>query len=1036
MLVVFFVIVVDLFLVTNYIPKVMVYKKSLVCLLTLFMALAMCAQTPVTTLPYFCDFEDVHENANWTLNRRGGFGASTPLPSVWGISTGAKHSGFNGLYIYSNDDITRAEYDGDHEVFVVADRTFNLPIGTYDLALDWRCLGDAINDAIFVYWVPATTNVTSRTTSALVSGQTPLTFNGDNFLSGSATWQQARSTITVARAQEYRLIIAWRNNSTRTYNPGACIDNIQINYQESATDCWHTVTNLTWTQGTLSDVLSWTGQPGATYDVYYWLEGSLQVDSIMGITGTSVTFRHGELLSGLYTFAVRTNCGTNQSILTELLNVKSLGDYSMIVDACPEVDLIASSIVNGEKYMLPSCDETGKFHVKPNVTAGGGAIAGYRVDEISYGECPFPFDLENLPANQRNQITTITRDDYWDTQLINLPFAVCFFEGTYRQALVGANGLVTFDPSIQPNSNCAWSLTGQPNIPSAEFQYMNCIMGVYQDYYPVPSAGGRQQIWYGVLGEWPCRKMVVCFNEVPMFQNHDIINSSMIVVYEGTNVIDVYVKNRDLSPSGWNGNRGIIGVINADGTDGVAAPGRNTHDVWSAHQEAWRFTPYSTPLYTLTWYKGAFSDPAVLDTYILEHPNEDLKLSFADSIEVSEADSINAVTVRLQYSQCNGDYIDLLDHAYIQWPHTDTVRVDTTTCQGRTYSDRYVQFADHTGLYEAVIADHRGCDSIIYQLNLTVLTKDTIEYESILCEGQTLEYGGFHITEPGVYPIPLKYSNCDCDSLLQLVTFRNLENLNVTIDNEQTQVCADDPVITLSYNVIGGKADKYDFVFDAVAHEAGFADMLNQPVQNAADINIPIMTAGDQSFRRPGTYHATLTFYDKNECTNQSFDVQFEVLFPSSLIYQRWDDVLSVSGPQFNGGYQFSGFQWLQNGQAIDGAVKSYYYAPNKLDMASLYQVLLTDMNGNKILSCPFTPQPANNPVNVSPSRVRVGEQVMVTVPANARVDFYNILGHKMNATSVVSGSTMVTVPDAPGMYVVILSMEDGDRSFRINVTE
>lgn len=1027
----------------------MVQKRKSVRLFVMFLmavaVLPLFAQTPVSTLPYFCGFEDAQENANWTLNRRGGLGANIPLPTNWTIGTGAKHSGYRGLYVY-NTNPDAAEYNGSSEVLTVADREFSLPIGTYDLALDWRCLGDSVSDAIYVYWVPASTNITGRSISTLPTGVTPLTFNGKNFLSGTASWKQAMTTVNVNTNQNYKLVIVWRNNATNTYNPGGCVDNVQLQVQESSTDCWHTATNIRWTQGQTSDVLSWTGRAGASYDIFYWLEGAVTVDSVMNVTSRntnfSYTFPHGLLNSGIYGFAVRTNCGDMQSIQKELLNVKSLGDFSMIAEACPEVNLMASLEIDGEKYMTPSCDETGQFRVKPTTVAGGGSIAGYRVDNLGFDQCPFPFDLDSLPAQFRNAITTITRDDYWDTQLINLPFAVCFYDGTYRQALVGANGIVTFDPSIAPNSTCAWSLTGQPDIPSTSFIYKNCIMGVYQDYYPVPGSGGKQQIWYGVLGEWPCRKMVVCFNEVPMFANHSTINSSMIVMYEGTNVIDVYVKKRDLSPSGWNDNRGIIGIINADGTDGVAAPGRNTSDgqangrAWSANYEAWRFTPYSTPVFVLKWYKGAFATPAAVDAYIAAHPNEHIELAVADSLNVNKADSIDAVTVRLQYSQCNGDFIDIVDYARIMWPQTDTIRNVVRACQGRTYSDNYINRADSTGIYNIIIPNHMGCDSIWYELDLTMLDKDTIYTDTVLCAGQMLDYGGIRVSKPGTYPVSFQYSDCDCDSVTEFITLKTLENLNVQLQNDVEQVCGDDVSFSLGYSVIAGRAEKFDLVYDQKARAAGFVDLMDQEVKDAAEIEIPIQKGGQTEYKKPGTYSAKLTFFDRSECTNQEFDIQFDVLFPSSVIYQRWDDVLSIYGFDFNGGYRFNGFQWMKDGQYLEGETKSYYYAASKLNLSSEYQVLLTDENGNQILTCPFVPEPSDVPVGVAPSTIRVGEQTRITVPEDAKMVIYSTSGNQMRSEQLSAGSTMIDVPSVAGMYIIRVEMTEGARSFRITVTE
>lgn len=959
--------------------------------------LVVAAQTPVTSLPYFCGFEQTSENANWVLNRRSGIGSSTPLPSNWTINTGAKHSGISGMYIYTTANggtEQTAQYDGDHEVFTVAEREFSLPAGSYDLAFDWRCLGDSINDAIFVYWVPSSISLTGRTTSMLPTNATPLSFNGKTYLSGSASWVQNRTTVVVNGTQSYKLIFAWRNNTTNTYNPSGCIDNVQLQVAEMVTDCWKSVENITWTQGANEDVLSWTGSAGATYDVFYWLEGSVLMDSVTGIAATSYAFSHGFLASGLYSFAIRSNCDDEQSLLIEYVNAKSLGDYSMIAEACPEVVLSASELIDGQKYLNPSCEDEGEYVLKPKVVAGGGSIAGYRVDQINYSECPFPFDINQLPAQYRNQITTITRDDYWDTKLIDLPFTVCFFDGVYRQALVGANGIVSFDPNVHPNDYCQWRLTDQNDIPNKNFIYKNCIMGVYQDYYPVPYAGGKQQIWYGVLGEWPCRKMVVCWNEVPMYNNHSTVNSSMIVMYEGTNVVDVYVKNRDLSPSGWNDNRGIIGIINADGSDGLAAPGRNTTDgasnrrAWSAKQEAWRFTPYSTPAYMLSWYKGVFASGADVDAYIEEHPNEDIQLGVKDSITLYNGGEVDQVTVRLQYSQCNGDYIDIVDNAIVNWPRVDIMEVDTFFCQGKAYSDKYINYADTVGDYEVSILNSRGCDSVLYRLHLTEKTKEYDERFDTICDGDVLIVEGLRLTKTGDYPVAVKYPTCDCDSLQQTVHLFVQDMSNFNIDSVG-MVCADDANFFIGLESSLSQV-VYSLIFDDKAKAQGLEDVINDTVENVSELIIELPDG-----IRPDNY-TVLVRLVSTTCGGLEENVRFTVNYPSSITPIKWNNVIPVLDADYNGGYDFATYQWYKDGEPILSETGSYLHDPESLEEGAYYQVALTRTGEDyAILSCPvyFATTGVEQVLNETTyQKVIVGGQLLI----RAQDGWYNALGQRV----------------------------------------
>src|SRR5690606_26006739 len=67
------------------------------------------------------------------------------------------------------------------------------------------------------------------------------------------------------------------------------------------------------------------------------------------------------------------------------------------------------------------------------------------------------------------------------------------------------------------------------------------------------------------------------------------LQTSQIVIYEISNIIEVYIGNRT-SCTGWNSGSGVVGIQNAAGTQAYVPPGRNT-GTWSAQNEAWRFVP-------------------------------------------------------------------------------------------------------------------------------------------------------------------------------------------------------------------------------------------------------------------------------------------------------------------------------------------------------------------------------------------------------------------------------------------------------------
>ena len=230
--------------------------------------------------------------------------------------------------------------------------------------------------------------------------------------------------------------------------------------------------------------------------------------------------------------------------------------------------------------------------------------SSYTVSSIIYAP-PFPFLWDGVASHRLGA----TNDDIWSS-VFQLPFSFCFYGVNYNYVLVGSNGLISFniDPSVVPggipggvelpnvNGNCNWAFT--QTLPSPGFHTANAIYGVYQDTniaLPPIVDPIVQNVNYYVLDTGvhaaPNRVFVVNFNELPQFQcNNSVgLQTSQIVLYETTNIIDVNVNKRTACP-GWNSGSGVIGIMNQAGTNAVIPPGRNT-GAWSATNESWRFTP-------------------------------------------------------------------------------------------------------------------------------------------------------------------------------------------------------------------------------------------------------------------------------------------------------------------------------------------------------------------------------------------------------------------------------------------------------------
>ncbi|GIV26632.1 MAG: hypothetical protein KatS3mg027_0446 [Bacteroidia bacterium] len=263
------------------------------------------------------------------------------------------------------------------------------------------------------------------------------------------------------------------------------------------------------------------------------------------------------------------------SIFSGLLSI-------FIVDAqpgCPNITASASSPSVG--CGSPPC---------VTLTASAfniGQTTSYSVTSIPFAP-PYPIAGSGIGVS-------VGTDDVW-SPLVNLPFPFCFFGSTYNQCVIGSNGVISFNLSYA-SGYCPWSFSAtcpSPSLPT------NAIFGVYHDIDP--SVCGS--VTYTLIGTAPCRMLVVNFNNVCHYSCTSIKSSFQMVLYETTNVIEVYVQNKPTCSS-WNSGNALIGIQNAAGTVGYTPPGRNTGP-WSASNEAWRFVPTGPSIYgPIQWYDAS-----------------------------------------------------------------------------------------------------------------------------------------------------------------------------------------------------------------------------------------------------------------------------------------------------------------------------------------------------------------------------------------------------------------------------------------------
>jgi hypothetical protein len=292
---------------------------------------------------------------------------------------------------------------------------------------------------------------------------------------------------------------------------------------------------------------------------------------------------------------------------------------------CPSV-ISGGLSLNGADPAPIDCSSAGCVDLEATYLQLG-QTTDYTVESIPFAP-PYQFGCLANPVS-------VNDDDVW-SPVVDLPFDFCFYGNTYNQCLISSNGVITFDQTNNiPGAFSAWEFTN--NLPSTAL-FQNAIFGVYHDIDP--NVGGEVG-WELITLNTGCRALVAAWHDIPMFSTacNAQLYTGMIVLYENTNIIDVYIEEKNVCAS-WNGGNAVVGVQNAGGTLATVAPNRNSLDPdWIVTNEAWRFVPSGTPITSIRWHEGSGTAGPVVGT--------------ADILSVCPT-TTTTYTAEVTYTLCNG----------------------------------------------------------------------------------------------------------------------------------------------------------------------------------------------------------------------------------------------------------------------------------------------------------------------------------------------------------------------------------------------
>ncbi|MFN3940846.1 MAG: hypothetical protein ACK4IY_09680, partial [Chitinophagales bacterium] len=183
----------------------------------------------------------------------------------------------------------------------------------------------------------------------------------------------------------------------------------------------------------------------------------------------------------------------------------------------------------------------------------------------SYGTSAYTFDtIPYSPEAYAGTSVTLSDDSYGGPYSIGFTF--CFMGNSYTQFYIGSNGWVSFG-----GAGALTTTYTSATIPSTAASVpKNCIMGPWQDWHP--GIAGGPYIKYQTIGTAPYRKLVVSFDNIPMYSCTTTYGKFQIVLYETTNIIDNHITDKNYCA--WAGGTATQGAHSLDGTVAYVYPGR------------------------------------------------------------------------------------------------------------------------------------------------------------------------------------------------------------------------------------------------------------------------------------------------------------------------------------------------------------------------------------------------------------------------------------------------------------------------------
>ena len=959
--------------------------------------------TAAAQLPhsYTCDFEDDAENALWQLNKPKN--EAYTWVNQWAIGSATASLGQKSLYI-SPDLGETAKYVKTDSRVMIAWRELQLEAGRYDLAFDWVCRGDSSRASLLVAWVPESDfgdmycklGDDYKATKWIVNNM--LHFDGSELRSDRAVWTHAVDTIQ-SDGEKHRLVFLFvYSSAARIANPGPGVDNIQLcrNNCGMPTDMKISLSGRT-------AQMAWQSQ-AEKFNLRMHRMGDTKTELIKDIPLTN--YNAIGLQDGVYDNQIQIICEGDTSVWynfpTAFVYDARCFDYLDLKDErCTYSSETESDYTKNDKvldtlphrkidYGYTSAASRHTIHYDPNeydmMTAGSydtegnevaplktvpeGALASVRVGSwektarVARIEYDFTVDAEEASvlllqyamvlqyAKHGEKDRPRLMIDIVDAET-SVPLSTCTTvdlaaqisgEGWYR---VPANGWGN-EESDQDVCWRDWTTLGL-NLAYFDGRHVKvkvtaigCSASIHYGYayFTLTCTSGKLQ---GIQCGWtPTNEFIAPdgFNYRWFLASQPNVTLGRDKIYN----VD-YRDTRDyIVELTYKSNAGCGFTLNANAIPRF--PIAEASYELKQHDCGNYITLVNTShIRTRDWVTGDTVDTDVRPDYV--------KWDFGNLTPVYDpAEAPWKITFRLPDEEAQYQFkltagvgqCDTTVTIDVQVPavRQDSVVEHMQACAGSPYQYKGVYYVKDTLIKERGY-NRIGCDSLhVTDLRFVEAIYDTIT--ASITDGETYLFNGEQLSKPGEYDSGALISTAGCDSFVHLIL-----DVFVPLQMEITSVespCDGASSYLIETHARKGLPDKYTLTYAEEAEQAGFVQQ-SGALTGGEDNTITVTLPADA---KPGYYPFVILFDSENngtfECTGE-----LAIYYSSSLIRQRWDDVLGILNAEYNGGYDFQSFRWYRNGVAIEGATDPYLYVQEKLKPGDIYTVELGMEGDERLLS-------------------------------------------------------------------------------------